>query len=137
MKLVIFIFALLFSLLIIDNQAWAAPITDTHNKNLLREIRNIAQHCAVSAQAAEGAAKIYKSQCAIFTLDTADTAHIFVGGEWLTARLAPSEDSDGGDLAHLIIEDHNGRLIARKENVLAFGQILNALSTNFAYDSSN
>lgn len=132
MKLVIFIFALLASLLILNNQAWSAtPVLGAaapHNKPLLREIRNITKRCVSVSAPLAGQAPQYRSQCAVLSVDSFDTAHIFVEGQWLQVQIVPSEDADGDDLAILVITDEKGRVIAQKNNVLAFGNVLFAMA---------
>jgi hypothetical protein len=129
MKLVIIIFALLASMLILDTQAWSAPIVDTHNKTLLRELRNITKRCVEVEHSADGKSIVdFRSRCPIFTIDADDTAYIFARGQWLSAHIAPAADADGDDLAYLIIQDSKGRVIAQKNNVLAFGHIVYALA---------
>ncbi len=128
MKLVLFIFALLTSLLIFDNQAWSAPIFDTHNKTMLREIRNIATKCTLAERNKDLEVIRYLSQCPIFTIDALDTAHVFIGKEWYTVVIVPSVLADGDDLSDMNVYDDNGRLVAQKKDVLSFGNILAAMS---------
>lgn len=124
MKTLILVFGLLVTLLIWNNSASAQ--TPNFNKSLLREIRGITRRCITEQQVSNGT--VYISNCAVMTADTLTTAHVFVRGAWLTATLIDSTDSDGGDLADLVISDEKGRELARKENLLTPTNVLYAMA---------
>lgn len=126
MKTALMIFGFLTTLMIFGQSA-SADATPAHNKELLREIRNITRRCVTESRT-ENAPSTFSSHCPVLTADNAELAHIFAQGEWLTLRLVESMDADGGDLSSLVVEDSKGHVIAQKENVLSFGHILYAMA---------
>jgi hypothetical protein len=55
-------------------------------------------------------------------------ASFVIDGRAYVATLADSEQSDGGDLNDLTIEDADGRVVAQADMILAFGDVIFALS---------
>lgn len=94
------------------------------------DVQELLSSCAVQPfiidETGERTYGAIRSTCPELEL-TSDGARLRVNGRTYFAHLLESEDSDGGDLAHLLITDRRGRPVAQLENVLAFGDVLYAL----------
>jgi hypothetical protein len=57
-----------------------------------------------------------------------DHASFVLDGEQFSARIEESEDSDGGDLDNVYVQNSSGAVIAQRHNVLAYNDILLGLA---------
>jgi hypothetical protein len=70
------------------------------------------------------------NNCSNFKLLSPSEAQILIAGDWLTATIAESSESDGGDLDDLTIVNSKGQAVARKSNIASYGNVLGALTGN-------
>ena len=95
---------------------------NTESPKFLEQVRGLVQHCAV--QPARGP---LESKCTE-VLVKGSQAQLQLNGEWYSANIVDSEDSDGGDLNNIFVQDQNGTQVAELHNALAFGDILLGLA---------
>jgi hypothetical protein len=69
-----------------------------------------------------------KNECSNFKLLSSNEAQVLIAGEWLTATVTESLESDGGDLDDLLIVNSKGQAVARKSNIASYGSVLTALT---------
>ncbi len=103
-------------------------------KELLRDIKEQTKKCTVQVvsnpSASEENEKVlgYKSLCSTLIIVSPIEAQVFIEGEWLTANITESAESDGGDLDDLTIINSKGQTIATKTNIAAYDNVLVAMA---------
>lgn len=101
---------------------------------LLRDLARLTRRCVVRPFKRDlQGNRVYlplRSVCEELTVD-AKGAQVQHEGRFLRAFLSESEDSDGGDLAHLFVIDAKGEVLAAHRNVVAFDDVLVALAGGF------
>jgi hypothetical protein len=120
--------------LTVASGAQAQELAPMQANRFWNDVRALVVQCAVRPYTVENGEKVFddlRSKCA--ELQVQDSNAIFslsrdFNGERFVAVLEESPYSDGGDLDNLIIKDATGEVIARRENVPAFGDILVALA---------
>lgn len=94
------------------------------------DVRELVLHCAVMPLKQQGNRKVAApmvSHCRDLRL--ADGGAYFVlGNSRYFAFLVESPDSDGGDLFHLRVINERRRVVAARDNVPAFGDVLLGLA---------
>ena len=104
----------------------------SYGNRLLDDLSFIASRCVVRPYHfdADGTRVDLEPRSLCPELVSADSAHASVSynGQRFDAELSESELSDGGDLYHLQVRNSQGRVVARRVNVAAFGNILIALA---------
>jgi hypothetical protein len=111
----------------------AMALEGSPKKELLMDIKTQTKKCAVqivSPAVNNDNEKVvgYKSICAQLKIISQTEAQILIDGEWLTAKITESAESDGGDLDDLAITDANDRQLASKTNIAAYDSILVAMA---------
>ena len=104
----------------------------TQNNSLLRSIKKLTLECVVQPcrviSSGERICGELKSVCSELQPDRPGRAKLLMNGTTLHAFIMESEDSDGGDLNHLIIVNRKAAVVAERRNVLAFDNIYMALA---------
>lgn len=122
----------LLSMLTVTFSLAAHAELEQMSSNIFSELKSETQKCAVQILDADFDGKqkptIFVSDCATLVIHSSEVAQVFVQGQWVTAKIYESEDSDGGDLYDLSIFDINGHLIAERTNTPAFGHVVLALA---------
>ena len=113
-------------------RAGVPPMTLTETQNLLAELKDLALRCVVQPVVRTAAGhKEYgplKSVCSELQETRNGGAIIMIRGEKLRAVLIEADESDGGDLDHLIVTNSKGDVVAQRKNVLAFENVFIALA---------
>lgn len=110
--------------------AQTAEATPQANARFLSEVRDLVSRCAVQPYTIQSGKKAYgrlESSCPELQVQGAEARFQFEG-RWSVAKIVDSEDSDGGDLNDISIQDDHGNEVAQLKEVLAFGDILLGLS---------
>jgi hypothetical protein len=97
---------------------------------LLHDIQIEVQKCAVPlVQNTNEVMTVigYKSKCSTLQVISKESAKIFIDGQWYSAKIAESKESDGGDLDDLFIFDSKGTLVAKRINVPAYDNVVLAM----------
>ena len=131
-----YVFAALAASVFVLNSAYAIPSANRGNQGndgeLLQDLKNLTQKCVVRpvTVSAAGATVLLplKSTCQELILVGKMKAAITLENQNFYAEVVESQDSDGGDLDHLVIRNTHGRTIAIRRNVLAFDDVLIALA---------
>jgi hypothetical protein len=102
-------------------------------KEILRDIKIQTKKCVVqiverNLEAQNENVVGYKSLCGTFQISSPSEAHVFFEGEWLTASITESAESDGGDLDDLTITNSKGQIQVTKTNIAAYDSILVAMA---------
>jgi len=108
-----------------------APVSALAGGNLLPRIAGLISECAVRTYTVKNGKKVYgnlRPTCDDLQLDSEKKAYIHVGDQWFTATIEDAADSDDGDLNNVYVYDANGSTVAQRREVLAFGDILLALT---------
>ena len=105
---------------------------ETTGKEIIEDMEALALKCVVHPYTLnrEGE-KVYselRNTCPQIEVIDASTAQVLVKGEVFQVVLKESEDSDGGDLDHVLVYNLSGQMVAQKNNVLAFDNILIGLA---------
>lgn len=110
--------------------AFARP--ETTGKEIVNEMEDLALKCVVRPYTlSRDGSKVYsdlRNTCPQIQVIDQATAQVLVKGEQFRVVLKESEDSDGGDLDHILVYNLEGRLVAQQLNVLAFDNILMGLA---------
>jgi hypothetical protein len=119
-----------------STQLWSFEASP--RKELLRDIKVLTKKCTVQIVAVANETQAenflgYRSLCGTLNILSAVEAEIFVEGEWLTATVTESGESDGGDLNDLTVTRSNGQIVATKTNIASYNSVIVAMAgdTNF------
>ncbi|MGE5086319.1 MAG: hypothetical protein ACM3MG_08485 [Bacillota bacterium] len=122
--------ALAIAISFVGASALARP--ETTGKEILNEMEDLALKCVVRPfTLARDGSKVYsdlRNTCPQIQVIDSVTARVLVKGEQFQVVLKESEDTDGGDLDHVLVYNLEGRLVAQQLNVLAFDNILMGLA---------
>ena len=93
-------------------------------------VRQLVVHCAVMPVKRQGARKVAAPMVSVCReLRVADGgAYFILGNSHYFAYLVESPDSDGGDLYHVRVINERRKVIAARDNVPAFGDVLLGLA---------
>lgn len=105
----------------------------TPKKELLQDVKSQTKTCIVqivsSANETENEKVLaFRSVCKTLKISSPTEAQIFIDGEWLTATIAESAESDGGDLDDLTIANSKGDVLATKTNIAAYDSVIVAMA---------
>lgn len=121
------IFTAIAVALLIGQTAFAAPQGASY-RGILGDLRNLTEKCVVRPYTVnrygEKVLLPLQSTCQELIVTSERQATLILAGQNFYAEVIESQDSDGGDLTHLIIRNTHGRVIATRRNVLAFGNVL-------------
>lgn len=122
--------ALAIAISLLSFSAFARP--ETTGREILSEMEYLALKCVVRPYTvSRDGSKIYsdlRNTCPQIQVLDSVTAQVLVKGQQFRVVLKESEDSDGGDLDHVLVYNLEGRLVAQQLNVLAFDNILMGLA---------
>lgn len=85
-----------------------------------QEVRALVKRCSVVSQDAERLQSICASEVQTFS----NGAQLRLNDRNYFAYIRDSEESDGGDLNDITVQDARGRTVAERKNVPAFGDVL-------------
>ena len=100
-------------------------------KELISDIKIETKKCAVQIVAVNTDSEqvqAFRSVCNTLVIVSRDEAQIQIEGEWLTAKITESAESDGGDLDDLAITNANGQVLATKTNIPAYDSVVVAMA---------
>jgi hypothetical protein len=100
-------------------------------KELLSDIKEETKKCAVqivSVTVESESVLKFESECSSFKILSTTEAQILIEGQWLTARITESDESDGGDLDDLAILNSKGQILATRTNIPAYDNIVVAMA---------
>lgn len=105
----------------------------TPRKELLQDIKEQTKKCAVqlvseASETQNSNVVGYKSVCNELKIISPSEAQLYIEGEWLTANITESAESDGGDLDDLTITNAKGQTLATKTNIAAYDSVLVAMA---------
>ncbi|MGZ3773664.1 MAG: hypothetical protein ACXVCY_15160 [Pseudobdellovibrionaceae bacterium] len=117
--------------LLISHTSASFAASQSSPKEILQDIKEETKKCAVQivntgAQAENVVG--YTSACTSLKIVSMGVAQIFVDGQWFTAQIAESQQSDDGDLDDLYIYSSNGQLVAKRTNIPAFDSVIIAMA---------
>jgi hypothetical protein len=121
------------SLLFLSAAALADPAQSSTRaqERFWTDVRDLVSRCSVQEIDRDSSGRIasshLRSSCAELEVRGA-TATFTIEGETFVASMTESTLSDDGDLWNVYVQDSEGRLVATRTNVLAFGDILLALA---------
>ena len=130
MKKIIFHTLTLSLILLSSNLAFALANSDA-KKELLFDIKTetkkcVVQHIAVTSESQNTIS--FESVCDSLKIVSSTEAQIEIEGQWFTARITESAESDGGDLDDLTIFNSNGKVVATKTNIPSYDNIIVAMA---------
>lgn len=110
----------------------ASGVQGSGQPTILSEITDLAHQCVVQPYTYNrmGKRQTLRLQSHCTEIQSSDPMHadLYLKGQHYRAVLAESADSDGGDLDHLSILNDQGQVMATRQNVAAFNEILIALA---------
>ena len=104
-----------------------ASASMTTGKKIVQDIQTLALKCVVHPFSIQEGKKVYaplKNTCSQIVVLDEKTAHVTVDNETFEVVIHESEDSDGGDLDHVLVYNQEGQLVGQKLNVVAFDNVL-------------
>jgi hypothetical protein len=121
---------LLIVIFLFSTQSFSKDLST--RKELLLDIKEITKKCSIqligaSSDNNQGKVVGFKSICPTLILDSEVQAHINIEGQWLLAQITESKESDGGDLYDLKIISEEGKVMAVKSNIPAYGNVVIAM----------
>ncbi|HAR42464.1 MAG TPA: hypothetical protein DCS07_07505 [Bdellovibrionales bacterium] len=124
---------LILSALLVSSSASASPVSaSVQNNGLLKDIRQLTIDCVIEPYVLNSSGdKVFgdlTSTCDELQPDRNGGMRISFKGALLRAFIIESENSDGGDLNHLIILNGKGAVVAERHDILAFDNIYIALA---------
>ncbi|MBC7540520.1 MAG: hypothetical protein H7281_16975 [Bacteriovorax sp.] len=124
------IFAATMSLLFVTTSYVFANDNGT-KKELLADIKEETKKCAVQIISVSSESENvlnFESECSSLKILSSNEAQILIDGQWLTARITESGESDGGDLDDLAILNSEGKVLATKTNIPAYDSVVVAMA---------
>ena len=112
-------------------KAWA--FEGSAKKELLQDIKAQTKKCVVQIVSTRNETDNenvlgFKSVCKTLKIVSQSQALIFIDGNWLTATITESAESDGGDLDDLEITNAKNETLATKTNIAAYDSVLVAMA---------
>ncbi len=124
------VFSAIFATLLFGTTCFARPETSGHK--LMRDIQTLALKCIVhNYSVSNEGSKLFTSfmnTCPQIKIQDKATALVYLKNETFTIVLRESENSDGGDLNHVLVYNSDRQMVAQRLNVLAFDNIFLGLS---------
>jgi hypothetical protein len=101
-----------------SRSAFADSSDDFASLKFWHEVHALVERCGVRTVTEENGQTVngyMRSDCPELEVST-NLARFYLGGEWYTATLTDSMDSDGGDLNDLVVLDQQGVKIGKEQN---------------------
>ena len=113
--------------------AYLLAFEGSPKKELLQDLKKETKKCTVQIVSAANETQNenvvgYKSLCSTLKILSDAEAQVFIDGQWFTATITESPESDGGDLDDLTIVDSKGSAVATKTNIAAYDNVLVAMA---------
>ena len=113
--------------------AYLLAFEGSPKKELLQDLKQETKKCTVQIVSVANETQNenvvgYKSLCNTLKILSDAEAKILIDGQWFSATITESAESDGGDLDDLTIADSKGLIVATKSNIAAYDNVLVAMA---------